>query len=366
MRNVTKLLCVVLALVVAMSAASCSLSKQYAYKDDDVELPIGLYIFYLYEAYNNAQSYAQKDTAKYDAEKGTYDGSKSFLKMEITDDDGKTAVAEDWIKEKAAEYMNEAIAIAYEYKRLGCTIDEASLSSNAEVYKQYYWDGGYKDVFEGYGINYDSFILATLELQMMRNSVFLATYKDVTDEELKKFYEENYSAYRYFSVNLFTENTDENNSTTYDAIADAQVKAYTTAFEGYAAAINSGEATFDEQLALYQNAYDPEATPTDKQEKIDPETTDKLKKAVLEMKEGEAKAVTIKDETKNADVLYLIYKESAADTTETYFKGDVHDTVLSVMKEDDFKDLLKKVTESTDGMSSACSGYKPSMFENTK
>ena len=42
MKNFSKILCVVLALVIALSAASCSLSKQYAYQQDDIELPIGV------------------------------------------------------------------------------------------------------------------------------------------------------------------------------------------------------------------------------------------------------------------------------------------------------------------------------------
>ena len=104
MKNFTKILCVVLALVVALSAAACSLTQQYAYQKDDIELPIGTYIYYLYSAYNEAQNLAQQSDL-YDSETGKYDGKKSFLKMEITDEDGETAVAEDWINDKAAEKL---------------------------------------------------------------------------------------------------------------------------------------------------------------------------------------------------------------------------------------------------------------------
>ena len=50
MRNFKKLLCVALALVVALTAASCSLSKQYAYEKEDIKLPVGAYINYLDQA----------------------------------------------------------------------------------------------------------------------------------------------------------------------------------------------------------------------------------------------------------------------------------------------------------------------------
>ena len=85
MKNFTKILCVVLALVAALSVASCSLTKQYAYQKDDIELPIGVYVYYMYSSYNEAQTLAQKSDL-YDAATGKYDGKKSFLKMEITDD----------------------------------------------------------------------------------------------------------------------------------------------------------------------------------------------------------------------------------------------------------------------------------------
>ena len=147
MRNFKKLLCVVLALVVALSAASCSLGKQYAYKKDDIELPIGVYIFYLYQAYSEAQNYAQK-LDSYDSTTGRYDGKKSFLKLEITDSDDNTAVAEDWIKDKAKEYTQQAIAVSYEFNKLGATIDEMgpnNMYSEINIYSVYNYQTGQLD-----------------------------------------------------------------------------------------------------------------------------------------------------------------------------------------------------------------------------
>ena len=123
MRNFKKLLCVVLVLIVALSAASCSITPQNLYEKDDVKLPIGVYIFYLQQAYSEAQSYAQQSD-KYDSATGKYDGKKSFLKMEITDSDDNTAIAEDWIKDKAKEYTQKAIALCVEFNNLGATVDE--------------------------------------------------------------------------------------------------------------------------------------------------------------------------------------------------------------------------------------------------
>ena len=128
MKNFSKILCVVLALVVALSAASCAMAPQTAYEKDGIKLPIGVYIYYMYTAYTSAQGFAQKSDL-YDASTGKYDGKKSFLKMEITDDDGNTAVAEDWIKNKADERTKEAVAIYTKFNELGCTIDQTELDN---------------------------------------------------------------------------------------------------------------------------------------------------------------------------------------------------------------------------------------------
>ena len=385
MRNFTKMLCVVLALIVALSVTSCSLNHQYSYKTDDVELPIGVYIYYLQTAYNEAQTLAQKSD-KYDSEAGTYDGEKSFLKLEITDDDGNTAVAEDWIKDKADEYMNQAVAVYYEYNKLGATIDEAELAEYRTSYKDY-WDNGYSyygyqqpalsQSYEPYGIGFDSFFEVAVTLNLMSDAVFKAEYAvdgpmAVTDEETHKYYEENYTSYHYFSANLYTTSeeptTDEDGNETTETVTtpmtEAEVTAITASFDRYAADVNGGKA-FSEALEKYNTDFSASATATDKTEKIDAETTDELKKAILALKEGEAKQIIIGDDEKTRQI-YLIFKDPIADTTESYFAEDgKRDSIVSEMKSDDFKELLKTLAAAiTIDKSSACKDYKPSMFES--
>ncbi len=159
MKNFTKILCVALALVMALSVASCSLSKQYAYQKDGVELPIGVYVYYLYSSYNEAQTLAQQSDL-YDSATGKYDGKKSFLKIEITDEDGNTAVAENWIVDKAKEKLQNAVAIEAKYKELGCTVDEAELDQAKTYIQQAYWDKSLKSVLEPCGVSFDSFFMA--------------------------------------------------------------------------------------------------------------------------------------------------------------------------------------------------------------
>ena len=188
MRNFTKILCVVLSLMMIVSLAACSFTKQYSYKTDDTELPIGVYIYNLYSAYNQAQGFAQKSDL-YDSEAGTYDGNKSFLKMEITDDDDVTATADEWIKDKADEQTRQILAIYHEFNELGCTIDEATEEGYRNQAKEY-WDYGpyyqyygeqylnpYSEIFEPIGVSYDSFYIASFYTSAMQSEVFKALYE---------------------------------------------------------------------------------------------------------------------------------------------------------------------------------------------
>lgn len=389
MRNVSKILCVVLALVVALSAASCSLTKQYSYKTDDVELPIGVYICYLNDAYNEARSLAQKDE-KYDSEAGTYDGSESFLKMEITDTDGKTAVAEDWIKEKAEAALSDAVAVYYEFNKLGCELDEKALSETRKEEKNN-WDNehavtysGYsytvapnKDAYEPWGVSFESYFLAEVKIGKMKEAVRKAEYavdgpRAVSDEDLVKLYEDNYTSYHLFYENLFSTETDSASGTSTSApFSEDKIKKYTADFDAYAAAINGG-ATFSEQFESYKQAYNASAAAEENVVYLDPDydtgskTYNALRDAIIALKEGEAKQIIIGDDEKSQSI-YLIYKEPIADTTEEYLgedKDSKRDEIISVAKQDDFNELLKTIAASISiDKSSAINDYKPSMFE---
>ena len=209
MKNFSKILCVVLALVMALSVASCSLSKQYAYQKDDIELPIGVYVYYMYSSYNEAQTLAQKSDL-YDAATGKYDGKKSFLKIEITDEDGNTAIAEDWITNKTKEKLQNAVAIETKFKDLGCTVDQAELDQAKTYIQQAYWDQSLKAVLEPCGVSFDSFFMAEYTINIAeKNAAFKAEYSEggpsaVSTPDLTDYFTKNYTSYKYFSANLYT------------------------------------------------------------------------------------------------------------------------------------------------------------------
>ena len=386
MKNHSKILCVVLALVIALTAASCSLSKQYAYQKDDIELPIGSYILYLQQAYSQAQSYAQQSEL-YDSEKGTYDGKKSFLKMEITDDDDNTAVAEDWIIDKAQELTKTAVANMYKAKELGCTLDEAEFA-DTETQIKAYWDQGYSDQYEPYGIGIDSLVALT-KANTLADEAFKAQYgadgpTPVTDEDLAEYFTENYTSYKYFSADLYTTETQaaedgsEEDTTVDVPLSEDEIAKYEKDFESYASTLSSG-GSFDDVLKKYMDKYEIEEDPhTENVTILDEDATDEVMKAISELKDGEAKAITIGD-TDESKQIYLIYREPIEEQVDAYTKtatGDEaetetaqsnRDSVLSNMKSEEFEQLIKDYIEELGlKLSSACNSFKPSMFEQTK
>ncbi len=375
MKNFSKILCVVLALVVAISAASCSLSPQSAYEKDDIKLPIGVYVYYMYNAYTSAQGFAQKSDL-YDASTGKYDGKKSFLKMEITDDDGNTAVAEDWIKDKAQERTKEAVAINTKFNQLGCTIDQTELDNTKTYYKSY-WDQSYAAQLEPFGISFDSFFMAGYEIPVKESEAFKAEYgtggpSAVSDEELTKYFTENYTSYKYFSANLFTsetaETTDASAETTAQSVAlpEDQIADYMKDFQDYASTLSSG-GSFDDVKKSYMDKYAVEEEPaTENVEIIPDDTEDEILKTIKDMKDGQAMTLEVgEDETSKQ--LYLIYREPIENQVAKYTDPEQEkDTVLSSMKQEDFEKLLKDLVEELNvTLSSACNSYNPSLFEKT-
>ena len=390
MRNFSKILCVVLSLMMIISLAACSFTQQYSYKTDDTELPIGVYIYNLYSAYNQAQNFAQQSDL-YDSEAGTYDGKKSFLKMEITDDDDVTATADEWIKDKADEYTRNTLAIYHEFNELGCTIDEAT-EENYKAQAQEYWDYGpyyqyygdqyknpYSEIFEPIGVSYDSFYIASFYTAAMQEKVFDALYKPegkeaVSDEDLTAFFTEKYVSYKYFSVNLYTTEeqptTDEEGNETTESVDTAlpaeEVQAYETELAGYKDTIAAG-GSFDDVVSAYMAAHtDVESDPSQSGVSIldDVSIGEELKDELIKLNEGEAAYLTVGDDD-NSKVMYFLYKEPIANQIESYIGDETQrDTVLHEMKDDEFEDLLEKVAQELDvTVSSACGGYQPKKFE---
>ncbi|MBQ2970944.1 MAG: hypothetical protein IJE16_00165 [Ruminococcus sp.] len=384
MKNFTKFLAVVLAMVIALSTAACSLTPQWSYKEGDTELAIGVYIYALYSAYSQAQSYAQQ-TEGYDSEAGTYDGEESFLKVQITDDDGVTATADQWISDQADKTLKSLIAIEHEYNRLGATLDEATVQSYQASAKEY-WDYGpyysmygeqyispYKDIFEPLGVSYESFEYFYIS-SAKQQAVFELLYADggekgVTDEELTTYFTENYTSYTYFNSNLYTSEstTDEEGaeSSLNVALSDSEIAKYEKNYKGYASSLNSGSKISDVTEKFVKD-YELESDPSVSNVEIMADSTigEDLVNAINELEEGKASYKKIGAE--DTQVMYLFYKEPIADQVKSYIGDSTNRaSVLESYKGEEFNSYIEELAKSLNiEISKAVSKYSPSMFED--
>lgn len=377
MKAIKKITAAFLAVLMIMSISGCSTKPEWSYKVDDNEVQIGIYIYALYTAYNQAASYASSAEG--------YDAEKSFLNLTITDDDGETAVAKDWIVDTAKELTKNILTIEEEVKARGLTLtaeDEAAAKESADndwnlgpYYDMYLAYGmmptPYKDILEPYGVSYESFERASYMASAKQTALFKEIYINdeetaVSTEDLTNYFTENYTSYSYLSVRLADSATDESGSTTYTAMSDEDIAEIESTLQGYADNINNGAGTFAEQMVEYTALKELESDPsTSAVENLeDSSLNEDVIAALNELEEGKASLVKV-GEAENA-YYYLIYKAPIADSVADYIEDETNSfNVLSAMKSEEFQDMLTAKAEELgiQENTSVVNSYKPSMFE---
>lgn len=377
MKAIKKITAAFLAVLMIMSISGCSTKPEWSYKVDDNEVQIGVYIYALYTAYNQAASYASSAEG--------YDAEKSFLNLTITDDDGETAVAKDWIVDTAKELTKNILTIEEEFETRGLTLtaeDEAAAKESADndwnlgpYYDMYLAYGmmptPYKDILEPYGVSYESFERASYMASAKQTALFEEIYINdeetaVSTEDLTNYFTENYTSYSYLSVRLADSATDDSGSTTYTAMSDEDIAEIESTLQGYADNINNGAGTFAEQMVEYTALKELESDPsTSAVENLDESSLNEDVIAALnELEEGKASLVKI-GEAENA-YYYLVYKAPIADSVADYIEDETNSfNVLSAMKSEEFQDMLTAKAEELgiQENTSVVNSYKPSMFE---
>lgn len=377
MKAIKKITAAFLAVLMIMSISGCSTKPEWSYKVDDNEVQIGVYIYALYTAYNQAASYASSAEG--------YDAEKSFLNLTITDDDGETAVAKDWIVDTAKELTKNILTIEEEFEARGLTLtaeDEAAAKESADndwnlgpYYDMYLAYGmmptPYKDILEPYGVSYESFERASYMASAKQTALFEEIYINdeetaVSTEDLTNYFTENYTSYSYLSVRLADSATDDSGSTTYTAMSDEDIAEIESTLQGYADNINNGAGTFAEQMVEYTALKELESDPsTSAVENLeDSSLNEDVVAALNELEEGKASLVKV-GEAENA-YYYLIYKAPIADSVADYIEDETNSfNILSAMKSEEFQDMLTAKAEELgiQENTSVVNSYKPSMFE---
>lgn len=385
MKNFTKFLAVMLVFIIAISTTACSLTPQWSYKNGENELSIGVYIYAMYNAYTEAQSYAQQ-TEGYDSEAGTYDGETSFLNVQITDDDGNTATADQWILDETERTMKTLLAIDAEYERLGATMDEATIEGNKATAKEY-WDYGpyyamygeqykspLKDTFEPLGVSYESFeyfYLTSAKQEVIFDILYTeGGEKAVDDKELTDFFTTNYTSYVFFNTNLYTteESTaDEGGAlSTNKAFSKKEISKYENTYESYVNDIKSGK-SIDDVIKKMMKDENLDADPSSKSVEIMENSSigEDLVSAINELKEGQASYKIVGEE--DTQVIYFFYKEPIDNQVKAYIEDATNrKSVLQQYKGEEFQEYMDKLSTdiTVDVNNKAVKKYSPADFED--
>ena len=368
--KIGSLLLAILMVFSAVFASGCSLQKQWSYKTSDKELAIGVYIYNLDVAYQQALEYAKK--------LDDYDGTNDkWLDLEITDDDGTTAVARQWMKDKAEELTLTALAVEKGLKDEGATVDSATLQAADEQAKTNWNVGPYANYgyvmpmskeLEPHGVSFDSYKYAASEVPAMQQVLFNTLYEkggsqEVSDAELEKFFNENYVDYGYLSANLYESSTDEAGTTNNVALSEDAVKQITDKFDGMVKDLNSGKA-FDDVTKAYTEAEglstDSVVNNTELLKNFS--AGDELKAEIEKLDSG--KAATVKVGEGDSAMIYLVYKKDINAIAKDYLESTSNRSeVLTNMKTDDFKTYIKDlIKELKYEKNAAVDSYDPKMF----
>lgn len=361
----------IFSVLIVSGCTPVSLNKEWSYKTGDKELAIGVYIYSLNTAYQKAKSYAEK--------LDDYDESKdSWLEMKITDDDGKKEVASKWIKDQAKLMCLSYLVIDEQIDKENIDISKDTIASADEQADTYwnvgqYADYGYimpmKDDLEPYGISLESFRYCSTEYSVKYQAIFDKLYKEggskeVSDEELTKYFNDNYTDYSYFTANLYTASTDEAGESTNVAMSDKEAKKVTDEIDGYVKDINGGK-SYDDVLDAYMKANDIETDPsTSNIENLENSSLgDEVKEALEKLDSNKATAVKVG--SGDSAVYYFIYKRNIKDAAKDYLADETNNAnVLASMKGEEFSDYIEGLTKKLDyeENTSVINQYEPKMF----
>ncbi|MCI1966059.1 MAG: hypothetical protein LKJ17_08025 [Oscillospiraceae bacterium] len=345
MKRMKKLAALLLSAAMLVSTAACSTDKSWCAKDDSLTVPIGSYVYDLYAAY-------------YSASNKVSDTTKDVLEQKIDDKDAKT-----WIRETALNSVKSIFVINQKMKDLNLTLTDdetAAVKTNTDTF----WNS-YGSTLENFGIAKSSYTLAAAEYGTKYQKVFEATYgkdgtKAVADDELKSFFEKNYTDFSYVMCKLYKTDSSGNYSASF---SDEEKKKAKQEFDGYAAKINAGTMTLQQAADAYKSVDSTISVQSQTANLSNYAQAEDLKTLLDGMKAGETKTAEISD-----GYLYVLAtKNDISKKTEEEMKTDSgRNSLLGDYKGQEFSEEISKEADAVKGITlndDAMNSYDPSMFK---
>lgn len=367
-----------LSVILMVNMTACS-DTSWAIKTENTSVPIGVYIYYMSEAYGKAYNKV---------------GEASSSILEKTIDDKSV---NDYVKDEAMESCKNLISTENMFDEMGLSLSDED-KEVAKSTTDAYWKS-YGSIYEKMGIAKTSFDRAYTMYNLKKSKIMDAKYGDegtdkLSDDEVNTYFTEHYTNYSYFKKDTSELELNDNVTTRElesDEEADALMKeiesnaessqaedesgesvtekmdAISKDFEEYANRINDG-ASYDDIFNEYKDKYS--ASDSDNvltTENLEETNKNSLPEDVLNgLKELENNKSAGYNSSEGG--FYLVYKHDINNNLSFLDDEENRTQVENELSSEKFDNLIKDMSANLviDVNQSALNKYQPSIIEQSR
>ncbi|MCI7233729.1 MAG: hypothetical protein MR546_07455 [Oscillospiraceae bacterium] len=298
--NIKKIAALGCAAAMLGSLTACGEKTTWGAVIDGVQIPAGVFIYYLDTANYEARQKLgeQTDTSADLSPEGAAAQSSETVTLPLYSSQIDGVDSKQWIYDRATELMQEYAAVEAKFDEYGLTLSDDDKQS-AQVYLDQIWDYA-GDYYTSMGVSENSYKSVFLN-SSKRQKLFETIYseggeKAVSDDEIKTYLDENYALINYIDVEL---KDGEGNLLKSDGKAERMEM-----LNGYMERYNNGE-DFDELNAEYVTYYENLKKAAEEtaaaEEAANAETADDTAETTAEVSQSPAEAALPSDDEEVTD-----------------------------------------------------------------
>lgn len=204
--NIKKIAALGCAAAMLGSLTACGEKTTWGAVIDGVQIPAGVFIYYLDTANYEAQQKLneQTDTSSDLSPEGAAAQSSETVTLPLYSSQIDGVDSKQWIYDRATELMQEYAAVEAKFDEYGLTLSDDDKQS-AQVYLDQIWDYA-GDYYTSMGVSensYKSIFLNSSKKQKLFETIYSeGGERAVSDDEIKTYLDENYALINYIDVEL--------------------------------------------------------------------------------------------------------------------------------------------------------------------
>ena len=337
MKNIKKLLSLVLVLVMVLSLTACHKKDEVALSLGEHQITSAVYLTALISAEQEAKNIAYENAS---ANKVTLSSDEDYYKQTI---EGKDFIT--YVKDTALELCKQYLALDKLLAEGKYKVSE-ELEKEADETASYYWNSyGLGQLYSANSISYNSY-KKTVLYSLMADEYFMSIYgkggsKAVKKEDIKKALNDNYVLAYALEGALSSEMKEE------------EVKKIKDEFAGYKSDIESGKKTFKEIYIKYNKITDEQLKEAEKKEEGVEKPKDIFATVLGGSKTSNANANFVAIKAMAKDEIKLLEQKDQSysliiklDINEDeYYLNNLTEEILHILKDSEHTETLKKYTD---------------------